>query len=158
MKKITFKDTINNFEEIIALFAFIILIISMAAQVIWRYVLNNPLVWTEELGRVAFIWVSFMGASIAMKKGRHIKIDSIFNIFPERIRKLLEYFIQLLLLFFLSIVFYNGLILIKKTIYGSTSAMGIPNIIYYLPVALGSFLMIIYVIRLLVTKSFMIKK
>ena len=34
-----------------------VIVASMCAQVFWRYVLNDSLIWPEEVSRYAFIWV-----------------------------------------------------------------------------------------------------
>ncbi len=46
------------------------------AQVVSRYIFGLPLVWVEELSTYAFIWGSFIGASLGLKQKRHIKILS----------------------------------------------------------------------------------
>ena len=37
------------------------------AQVFWRYVLEQPLQWSEEVARYCFVWVTFLGAATLMR-------------------------------------------------------------------------------------------
>ena len=50
-------------------------------QVIFRYVLNLPLFWTEELARYCLVWASLLGSAVAVKRGQHIAV----TIFMERL-------------------------------------------------------------------------
>ncbi|WP_196260117.1 TRAP transporter small permease [Pelagibacterium limicola] len=47
----------------------------LVAQVFMRYVVNNPLVWAEELARYLLIWCTMIGTSLAVKESRHIVVD-----------------------------------------------------------------------------------
>lgn len=82
---------INNFFEFIIKRALIlimlVLIISTFLQVFTRYVLNNPLVWTEEVTTFAFIWMVFLGASVGVRKCEHFIVDIIFQLIPEKLHK-----------------------------------------------------------------------
>lgn len=44
-------------------------------QVIFRYFLELPLSWSEELIRYLFVWTTFLGAGVATGYGLHIEID-----------------------------------------------------------------------------------
>lgn len=52
------------------------MIAMVAAEVFYRYVLASSLFWVEEGAMIAFIWITFLGAAVAMKAGRHIRIDT----------------------------------------------------------------------------------
>lgn len=41
------------------------------AQVVWRYALRAPLVWSEELATYLFIWLAMLGAAVAVREGAH---------------------------------------------------------------------------------------
>jgi TRAP-type C4-dicarboxylate transport system permease small subunit len=41
------------------------------AQVCARYVLGDPLIWSEEAARYLFVWVSMIGAALALREGGH---------------------------------------------------------------------------------------
>jgi len=54
---------------------FIVMVILMMAQVFWRYYLELPLSWSEEIARYIFIVVTYIGASIAVHEKLHIEIN-----------------------------------------------------------------------------------
>ena len=53
----------------------ILMIGVVAAQVFFRYVLNHSLFWSEELARYILVWLTFLGASVAYRRGVHPRID-----------------------------------------------------------------------------------
>ncbi|HCU07528.1 MAG TPA: TRAP transporter small permease [Clostridiales bacterium] len=65
---------LNKIEEITIITMFSIMVIVIFAQVIMRYVFNNSLYWSEELGKFLFVWISWLGISLGEREGEHIKI------------------------------------------------------------------------------------
>lgn len=59
------------------------------ANVIFRYVFNDNILWALELTVFMFAWMVLVGASYGVKKHFHIGVDVIINIVPEGRRKLL---------------------------------------------------------------------
>lgn len=73
-KKITFPFIYNHFEEIILVALFAVMVVVIFLQIIMRYVFNNSLSWSEEVGRFTFEWLTWLGISLGARKGDHIKI------------------------------------------------------------------------------------
>ena len=57
----------------------IVLILFMTAEVIvavfFRYALDAPIKWGEELARLLMVWAGLLGVSIALKDGEHIGLE-----------------------------------------------------------------------------------
>ena len=53
-------------------------------QVIWRYFLQLPLSWSEELVRYLFVWITFLGAGVATAQNLHIEIDVLSTILAKK--------------------------------------------------------------------------
>ena len=62
----------------------ILMIGVVAAQVFFRYVLNHSLFWSEELARYILVWLTFLGASVAYRRGTHPRIDLFVSRFGLR--------------------------------------------------------------------------
>ncbi|MCL1995854.1 MAG: TRAP transporter small permease [Defluviitaleaceae bacterium] len=73
-------------------------------QVIFRFVLGAPLAWTDETARYAFIWMMFLGAAVAVKKGSHIKVDLFELVIKNEKAKAIIRFINHLLFLAFSII------------------------------------------------------
>ncbi len=70
----TLDRLIDGFCEIAAAALVLIEIGILFAGVIWRYLLDNPLVWTGELGEVLFLWLVSLGAVIALRRSEHMRM------------------------------------------------------------------------------------
>ncbi|MCU4159734.1 TRAP transporter large permease subunit [Acidiphilium sp. AL] len=52
----------------------VIEIIILFAGIIWRYVLDKPLIWSNELAEILFLWLVSLGAVIALRRGEHMRM------------------------------------------------------------------------------------
>ncbi|WP_088007087.1 TRAP transporter small permease [Indiicoccus explosivorum] len=52
-----------------------VLVVAVFMQVVFRFVIEQPLAWTEELGRYCLIWITFLGAGYAMATNSHIGVE-----------------------------------------------------------------------------------
>ncbi|MBQ6123099.1 MAG: TRAP transporter small permease subunit, partial [Clostridia bacterium] len=51
-------------------------------QVFWRWVLRDPIIWSEELIQLTYVWICYLGWAIAERKDSHIRITAILNMLP----------------------------------------------------------------------------
>lgn len=49
------------------------------AGVLSRYVLSAPLVWTDELASILFLWLASMGAVVAFRRGEHMRMTALVS-------------------------------------------------------------------------------
>ena len=84
---------------VVAMVAAMTLIIIL--QVGLRYVFLYSLSWSEEVARYLMIWVSFLGASLALKWGFHIGVEFVVARLPEKARAWVDLVARLSILFFL---------------------------------------------------------
>ncbi|NLX75715.1 MAG: TRAP transporter small permease [Synergistaceae bacterium] len=150
MKIIKWLD--ENFEEklLVAMLAFSVILIFL--QVIMRKVFSNSLSWSEELARYIFLYMIWIGASYATKKGKHLRIDVINNKIPEDKFLVFELFIYAIWLIFTLILFVLSAKLTASVFArGQLSpAMRLPMGYPYLSVPLGSGLMAIRLVQKMV--------
>ncbi|EKZ9010269.1 TRAP transporter small permease [Vibrio sp. OPT46] len=78
-------------ETLIAFFLGAMTLLTFA-NVIFRYVFNDNILWALELTVFMFAWMVLVGASYGVKKHFHIGVDVIINIVPESKRKALALF------------------------------------------------------------------
>jgi TRAP-type C4-dicarboxylate transport system permease small subunit len=84
------------FEVYLAVIIFSALIISIFLEVFFRYVLNNPSPQLFELSIYCFVWVIYLGGALATRYNQHVRFDLIYRALPEKARRVLEIFFQLL--------------------------------------------------------------
>lgn len=69
----------EHLEEIFCLLVFVLMSLLTFVQVILRYIFNSSIVFSEELSRYLFVWLTFIGISYGVKKGSHLSVDVVFN-------------------------------------------------------------------------------
>jgi len=66
--------------------AMVALIAVITLQIVSR-VFFTAVGWTEELARFLLVWITFLGATLAFQRGRHIAVTFIVNAMPGRLRQ-----------------------------------------------------------------------
>ena len=54
-------------------------ILVLFAGVVSRYVFHSPLVWSDELASILFLWLSMLGAVVALRRGEHMRMTALVN-------------------------------------------------------------------------------
>jgi len=72
----------------------------VSLQVFARYVLNDTPPWSEELCRYLFVWASFLGACVAMRRAAHLGVDSLVVRLPPGVRSVLHHAVTALVAVF----------------------------------------------------------
>ena len=65
-------------------------IVVMFAGIVSRYVFHSPLVWSDELGSILFLWIAMLGAVIAARRGEHMRMTAIVGMASPSVSALLE--------------------------------------------------------------------
>lgn len=86
----------------------VVMTIIIALQIVYRYLLGDPLIWSEEAARFIFVWIVFLGASTAVRERAHVGISFLVDKLPPRPRVGLSLAFNLFVLFFLGVIFYYG--------------------------------------------------
>ena len=97
---------VNNIEEILASIAITTVVLSAFYGVISRYILNNPVAWSNEVATISFTWTVFLGAAAAWKHNKHIHIDLAYNIMPAFLKKISDIVRNIILSIFFIFVLY----------------------------------------------------
>jgi TRAP-type C4-dicarboxylate transport system permease small subunit len=137
-----------QFSKKAAAFMLLILIVSITLAVFYRYILNSPFTWTEELATFLFIWISFLGATTATYEKRHVSIDFLIERFPRKVNDIIKIFTTVLILVFMVLVVVGSFILFPTMTHVSV-ALHIPKYLYYSAIASASVMMFsMYIVEL----------
>jgi len=114
-------------------------------QVIFRFVLQSPLPWPEELSRILFIYLVFIGGAEASMQRDHIAIDVVDSLFRNPRTKIsVDIVRSLLVLTALAVVIQGAWKIIPTTRYMALPATGLPMPVMVVPVLVGSVFMAIW--------------
>ncbi|HWT18065.1 MAG TPA: TRAP transporter large permease subunit, partial [Variovorax sp.] len=62
------------------------------AGVVSRYVFHAPLVWSDELASILFLWLSMLGAVVALRRGEHMRMTALLQKVQPSTRAMLDAF------------------------------------------------------------------
>ena len=133
----------RNFEEILGVLLLTSICVVAVVKVASRYLFRNPSSWAEEVATYLFVWMTFVGASLALKKHEHFAIEILVDKLPERAAACMRLVSALLVVIFSMIVVWYGA---KLTVHGwhaVTPATEIPRSIPYAAVPFGGLLMLV---------------
>lgn len=124
------------------------MVVVIAAQVWYRFVLNDPLDWSEEAGRYLFVWISFMGAAAGVRYHVHLGIDIIQKLSSPATYRVVVILVNLIIQIFLLVVIYWGFKILAIIRFQTSPSMGISMLYPYLAVPMGSLFMLINSLRI----------
>lgn len=119
----------------------------VSAQVWCRFVLNDPLAWSEEAGRYLFVWISFLGAAAGVRYQVHLGIDLLQKLLPERPYRLAVVLGNLMVQIFLVVIVWGGFKILEIVQFQESASMHISMRYPYLAVPVGAVLMLINSLR-----------
>ncbi|MBN2567987.1 MAG: TRAP transporter small permease [Deltaproteobacteria bacterium] len=103
----------ENFEKYFCAFIMSIMVICLGAQVFFRFVLDAALTWSEEMSRFAFVWVIYLGASMAAMERSHIRVTVPQLLLPSQYRHYATMFADFIWLVFNLFFAYQGVLQVK---------------------------------------------
>jgi C4-dicarboxylate transporter DctQ subunit len=141
------SDTFNKSAEWSCLILLVAMTVVTFAQVFFRFVIVHSLPWSEEFSRYALVWASFLGASIALKRGLHIGVGVFMARLPEGKRRLVYLITLVMMTFFLLVVIVKGFQMASFNMKQSSPAMRIPMGFPYLAIPIGSLIMVLHLLN-----------
>ena len=141
---------LNMTEEIVIVAMFIVMVSAIFMQVIMRYVFDNSLPWTEELGKFLFVWISWLGISIGEKRGEHIKITLLTDKFSTKAQHIANIVSEIVVIIICAVTVYYGIVMVM--VQSTTHYAGIQISVAwgYLAVVIGCAIMILRCIGMIV--------
>ena len=95
---------LNNISNILVGSLLLLTVVINVAQVFYRYVLNDPIFWTEEAIRYVTVWFTFLGVIAASYSDEHMEMNLFTDLANESVRRLNKLIIQFCVLIFSGII------------------------------------------------------
>jgi len=119
-------------------------VVVLFAGVVSRYVFHAPLVWSDELASILFLWLSMLGAVVAFRRGEHMRMTAwIARAGPER-RALFEMIAVAAALAFLVLMLPSAYDYAYEESYITTPALQISNVFRAVALPIGIALMALF--------------
>lgn len=109
----------DKIKKISTIFCYVLLVSVTAIAglaVFYRYILNNPIAWSEEISRYILIWLTMVAASIAIKERSHIRLTAFVGRLPNLVSIIIEITILLIILGVIIVVTkYSWIMVVTKS-------------------------------------------
>ncbi|MGW8220951.1 MAG: TRAP transporter small permease [Syntrophobacteria bacterium] len=138
------SNQLNSITEAVCCVFLLAMTLTVALQVICRYVLGAALTWSEEFSRYGLVWIAFLGGSMAVKRGAHMGVEALVNALSPKTRKIVQLFTLCAVIGFLVIATIKGIELALFNMNQHSPAMGVPMGAVYLAIPTGCLTMLIH--------------
>ena len=118
--------TFTFIVEGITLVGFIAMVLLIFVNVVGRFVFRMGITESEEIARILFVWLTYLGAILCFKTNSHVLVDILINFLHGAARKTVDLISNLLLSGILGLTFYHSLSLIKVNLGTLTPLTKIP--------------------------------
>ena len=151
-KQFDWKKFLLDIDQYFSALIFVIIMILLFVQVISRYVFKHSFTWTEELGQLLFVWMTYLGVSSAVTYRKHLRIDALLNAVPFKAKKAMLIISDIIFIIFNIYLIFPFVQLIGTIGSSKTPILGIPKAISYwlIPVILvfSCFKLVLDIIKL----------
>ncbi|MFJ3487794.1 TRAP transporter large permease subunit [Pseudomonas sp. NPDC090202] len=118
-----------------------------------RYVLNQPIVWGDELASLLFLWLAMLGSVVAMRRGEHMRLTSFIAHLPARRRAFVDTLGSVIVITFVVMLFSPAWEYVSDEWIITTAALEIPNALRVSAIAVGLSLMLLTCVARLLTSA-----
>jgi TRAP-type C4-dicarboxylate transport system permease small subunit len=115
-------------------------------NVVLRYLFGISLSWVEELTRYMMIWLTWLGAGLALREGAHIAIDTLQQALPEIGARLLRGIVAIAVIGFFGALVWLGWRYSMFAWRQETAVLRLPAGLVYLAIPIGSALMLAHLL------------
>ena len=115
-------------------------------QVLMRYLFAYPNPWSEEVSRFCFIWLSLLGASLAVEHRAHFRFDQVTGKLAPRTKRAVETGARAVVLIFALLLVGTGIALMDLTMAERSPALNLPVALVYAAVPVSGALMVIHML------------
>ncbi len=124
---------------------FALMVIVGTYQIVTRYFFNSPSTVSEELLTYSFTWMALLASALVFGKRDHMRMGFLADKLTGVPKKVLEIFIELLIMALAgSVMVWGGYTIMQLSMTQTTASLGIPMGIVYIIVPLSGILVVVY--------------
>jgi TRAP-type C4-dicarboxylate transport system permease small subunit len=112
---------------------------------VWsRYVLHATFQWYDEVARLCFVWMVFLGAAVAVRRGAHFRLHLLIDRFGPRLRRATDLVVALLVMVFGGVLVAGGVAMYPLARRQVTDSLELSMLWFYGALPIGGALMILF--------------
>ena len=112
---------------------------------VWsRYVMRATFQWYDEVARLCFVWMIFLGAAVAVRRGAHFRLHLLIDRLGPTARRRVDLLVTLIVIAFAVVLVAGGLAIVPIARRQVTDALEISMLWFYGALPVGGALMIVF--------------
>lgn len=147
------KNGIDNLLLGLSITLLVAMVVIIIYQVFSRELLNFTPSWSEELSRVLFVWVSFLGIAYGFKEKLHIAVGLVIDALPKNVQHIFGYLTKFLIIGFGIVLMIYGWKFMVLMGQSYLPGLGVPSSVLYAVVPLSGLFITVNGIDLLFEKE-----
>ncbi|HEX6079618.1 MAG TPA: TRAP transporter small permease [Methylomirabilota bacterium] len=120
------------------------LVVDVFLGVFSRYVLHATFQWYDEVARLCFVWMVFLGAAVAVRRGAHFRLHLLIDRFGPRLRHATDLAVSLLVLVFGGVLVAGGVAMYPVARRQVTDSLELSMLWFHGALPIGGALMILF--------------
>jgi tripartite ATP-independent transporter DctM subunit len=134
---------LGHITEVPAAALIIVETVVLLAGVISRYLFHRPLVWSDELAAVMFLWLAMLGSVIALRRSGHMRLTVLVNLAGPALRGWLQTVSAMIVALFVLLILYPAFEYTLDEVPITLPALDISGAWRSAPIVLGTLLMLV---------------
>ena len=121
-----------------------ILVVDVFLGVWSRYVLHATFQWYDEVARLCFVWMVFLGAAVAVRRGAHFRLHLLVDRLGPRLRRATDLVVALLVVVWGGVLVAGGIAMYPLARRQVTDSLELSMLWFYGALPIGGALMILF--------------
>jgi TRAP-type C4-dicarboxylate transport system permease small subunit len=122
----------------------VVLVVDVFLGVWSRYVLHATFQWYDEVARLCFVWMVFLGAAVAVRRGAHFRLHLLVDRLGPRLRRAADLLVALLVVGFGAVLVAGGVAMYPVARRQVTDSLELSMLWFYGALPIGGALMILF--------------
>jgi len=141
-------DLMAKIINVVATAMFVCMMLAALLQIFFRFILKISVPWTEELARILYVYVAFLGLILLESEDNSIKVSFIVDKLPFKQRYILQICLNIFSILFLVCLFIGAFIMFKNSNTMNFGTMPFLKVsVLYIPVLISCPLTAFYLVR-----------
>ena len=138
------RAALGNVVEGVCLLLMVALTFDLMLGVFSRYVLVRTFTWYDEIARICFVWVVFLGAAVGVRRRSHFRLHLLVDRLPRHAQRAIAVLGQLVVIGFAAALVQQGWAFVELGSFQQTPVMGLSKSWVYLAMPTGGALIILF--------------
>lgn len=142
----TFEKWLLKINKVSVASILTVMFVLVFSQVLARYLFSVSFAWIDEVVGFGMIWLTYIGAGLALREGRLVGFDLIQKKLPASLERGLRILLGLVILLFMSALIYWGIRFSLFGLHKETNVLQISRAIPYAGIPVGSLFLSLHLI------------